>query len=303
MKRSLSDILTFLSILRPYQWVKNMLVFSGLIFSTSLFKSNNVVTSLSAFVIFCIASSGIYILNDLRDIKFDVNHPVKKNRAIASGKVSKISAGITMFILICSAILLSYILDKRFFIIIIVYIILNIAYSFGLKNVVILDAFIVAIGFLLRAFGGCVVIHVEVTPWLFICTLSLALIVSFGKRRNETNVLKTEAKNHRETLQFYSVQLLDIILTICSALAIGTYSLYTMAGETVSRFGSQRLIMTTPFVMYGVFRYLYLIYTQDKGSDPTKLLVKDIPTLINGFLWILSVGYVIYGTGLFPDFK
>jgi hypothetical protein len=144
------------------------------------------------------------------------------------------------------------------------------------------------------------VIHVDVTPWLFICTLSLALIVSFGKRRNELNILKTEARDHRETLQFYNVQFLDIILTVCSATAIGTYSLYTMAEETVLRFGSQRLIITTPFVMYGVFRYLYLIYTQNKGGDPTKLLVKDIPTIINGIIWMLSVGYVIYGSNLFP---
>lgn len=298
-RKSLSDILLYLSILRPYQWVKNLLVFSGLIFSNSLFKDSNVRTSLFAFGIFCIASSGIYILNDIRDIKFDKEHPVKKNRPIASGKVSKGSAGILMFILLPAALLFSYLLDKNFFLIISAYIILNIGYSFGLKNVVILDAFIVSLGFLLRAFGGCIVINVDVTPWLFICTLSLALLISFGKRRNESKILKTEAKNHRETLQFYNVQLLDIILTICSATAIGTYSLYTMAEETVLRFGSQRLIVTTPFVMYGVFRYLYLIYTQDKGGDPTTLLVHDLPTIINGLLWILSVAYIIYGSRLF----
>jgi 4-hydroxybenzoate polyprenyltransferase len=299
MKKKLSEILLYLSILRPYQWVKNILVFSGLIFSGSLLKNNDISISLAAFSIFCLASSGIYILNDLRDIKFDARHPLKKNRPIASGKIPKAKAVIFIFILLPSAILLSYLLDKSFFLIIVAYIGLNTAYSFGLKNVVILDAFIVAIGFLLRAVGGCAVIHVDVTPWLFICTLSLALIVSFGKRRNESNVLKNDAKYHRETLQFYSVQLLDIILTICSALAIGTYSLYTMAEETVLRFGSQRLIMTTPFVMYGVFRYLYLIYKEDKGGDPTMLLVKDVPTIINGVLWILSLGYIIYGPRLF----
>jgi 4-hydroxybenzoate polyprenyltransferase len=274
-------------------------VFSGLIFSTSLFKTDVIGVSLAAFGIFCLASSGIYILNDLRDIKLDRMHLVKMNRAIASGKVSKVSAVIILLLLLLAATLLSYLLDKNFFSIIIIYIAINIAYSFGLKKVVILDAFIVASGFLLRAFAGCVVIHVDVTPWLFICTLSLALIVSFGKRRDELNILKTDAKDHRETLQFYNIQLLDIILTICSATAIGTYSLYTMAEETVLRFGSQRLIITIPFVMYGVFRYLYLIYVQNKGGDPTKLLVRDIPTIINGVFWILSVGYVIYGSKLF----
>jgi 4-hydroxybenzoate polyprenyltransferase len=296
MERNVSYVLLHLAIMRPYQWVKNLLVFSGLIFSTSLFKSNVIGTSFATFGIFCLASSGIYILNDLRDIKNDIQHPVKKNRPIASGRVSKLSALILMALLIPSALLFSYLLDKSLFLIIIVFIGLNITYSFGLKNIVILDAFIVATGFLLRAFAGCIVIHVEVTPWLFICTLSLALILSFGKRRNEMNTLKTEAGNHRETLQFYTVQLLDIILTISSAMAIGTYSLYTMAEETVLRFGSQRLIITTPFVMYGVFRYLYLIYTQNKGGDPTKLLVKDIPTIINGSLWMLCIVYLIYGS-------
>jgi len=295
MNRNFSKILLYLTILRPYQWVKNVLVFSGLIFSTSLFKRDVLSVSLAAFVIFCLASSSIYILNDLRDFKLDKLHPLKMNRPIASGKVSKISAIIIMLILLPAAVLSSYFLDKDFFLIIIAYIGLNIAYSFGLKNVVILDAFIVAIGFLLRAFAGCVVIKVDVTPWLFICTLSLALIVSFGKRRNELNILKNYAKDHRETLQYYNIQLLDIILTICSATAIGTYSLYTMADETVLRFGNQRLIITSPFVMYGIFRYLFLIYTQNEGGDPTKFLIKDIPTIINGILWILSVGCIIYG--------
>jgi 4-hydroxybenzoate polyprenyltransferase len=299
-KTNSSDVLVHLTILRPYQWVKNLLVFSGLIFSTSLFKNDDILVSLVVFVLFCFASSGIYILNDLCDIQSDRMHPVKMHRPIAAGLVSKGSAVTMLIILLLSAIIFSYFTDKSFFSIILVYIGLNIAYSFGLKKVVILDAFIVAIGFLLRAFAGCVVIHVDVTPWLFICTLSLALIVSFGKRRNEMNILKNDAKDHRETLQFYNIQLLDIVLTICSAMAIGTYSLYTMANETVTRFGSQRLIMTTPFVMYGVFRYLYLIYTQNKGGDPTKLLVRDIPTIVNGILWMLSVGYVIYGSDLFP---
>jgi 4-hydroxybenzoate polyprenyltransferase len=302
MKRRFSKISEYLTILRPYQWVKNILVFSGLIFSTSLFKSGDVIVNLYAFGIFCIASSSVYILNDLCDVKLDKMHPVKMNRPIASGKVPKVSAEIIMLILVISSLLFSYLLDKRFFLIVIGYIVLNVLYSFGLKNVVILDALIVAIGFLLRAFAGCVVIDVEVTPWLFICTLSLALILSFGKRRNELNILKIDAKYHRETLQFYNAQLLDIILTICSAMAIGTYSLYTMADETIQRIGSQRLIMTTPFVMYGVFRYLYLIYTLNQGGDPTKLLVRDIPTILNGILWIASVAYIIYGSNLFTFF-
>lgn len=254
---------------------------------------------MAAFGIFCIASSSIYILNDLCDIDHDKINPSKKNRPLASGKVSKIDAIIIMAILLAAAILLAYLLNYNFFIIIIVYLSLNIAYSLGLKNVVILDAMIVATGFLLRAFAGCVVINVEVTPWLFICTLSLALTLSFGKRRNELNTLKTEAKNFRGTLEFYNTSLLDIILTICSSTAVVTYSLYTMAAETVLRFGSQKLIITMPFVMYGVFRYLYLIYTQNKGGDPTKLLLRDTSSIINIILWILIILYEIYGNRYF----
>jgi 4-hydroxybenzoate polyprenyltransferase len=300
VKNSASKVLLYLTLLRPYQWVKNLLLFSGLFFSTSLFNDGIIWISVAAFGIFCLASSGIYILNDLFDIKADMLHPVKKYRPIASGDVPVKSAVLLMLTFLSAALISSYLLEKKFYLIVLIYIILNIGYSMGLKKVVILDVFIVATGFLLRAFAGCVVIHVDVTPWLFICTLSLALLLSFAKRRNELNLLKDSAKDHRETLQYYNAQILDIILTICSATAIGAYSLYTMADETILRFGSQRLIITTPFVMYGVFRCLYLIYTQNKGGDPTKLLVGDFPTIVNGILWVFTVGFVIYGSNLLP---
>ena len=285
-------------LLRPYQWVKNVLLFSGLIFSNSLFKSSNVLITLAAFIIFCLISSCVYILNDLKDVKQDREHPLKKFRPIASGSIPSAAAICMMIILLPACLIAAWLLNQKFFLIIVFYVCLNIAYSYGLKKVVILDAMIVAMGFLLRAFAGCVVINVEVTPWLFICTLSLALTLSFGKRRNELNTLKTDAQNHRGTLKLYNEKLLDIILTICSATTILTYSLYTMAIETVSRFGTQKLIFTMPFVMYGVFRYLYVIYTQDKGGDPTTLLIKDLPSIINIILWGLCVVVVIYGFNL-----
>lgn len=299
MKKELSAILPYLVMLRPYQWTKNLLLFSGLIFSTSLFVENDLLISILAFIIFCITSSGIYILNDLRDIEHDRLNPSKMNRPLAAGKILKLNAVIIMILCIVISVICAFILDKNFFIIILMYLFMNIAYSFGLKNIVILDAMIVAIGFLLRVFAGCLIIHVEVTPWLFICTFSLALTLSFGKRRNELNILKSEAKNFRGTLEFYSTQLLDIILTICSATSVITYSLYTVANETVQRFGNQHLIITMPFVMYGIFRYLYLIYTKNKGGDPTKLLLLDLPSILNGVLWITSIFYVIYGNRYF----
>jgi len=299
VKKKLTAILPYLLMLRPYQWTKNLLLFSGLIFSTSFFIGNDLLISIQAFVIFCITSSGIYILNDLRDIEHDRLNPAKINRPIAAGKISKLKAVVIMVLLLVASVTSAFILDKNFFIIILIYLSLNIAYSFGLKNIVLLDAMIVAIGFLLRVFAGCVIIHVEVTPWLFICTFSLALTLSFGKRRNELNELKQEAKKFRETLEFYSIQLLDIILTISSATALITYSLYTMANETVQRFGNKHLIITMPFVMYGIFRFLYLIYTKNKGGDPTKLLLFDFPSILNGVLWIASIFYIIYGKNYF----
>lgn len=299
MKKKLSLILPYLILLRPYQWTKNLLLFSGLIFSTSLFVENDFLISILAFGIFCITSSGIYILNDLRDIEHDRVNPAKKTRPLAAGKIPKLEAVIIMTLFIVVSVISAFLLDKNFFIIILMYVFMNIAYSFGLKNIVILDAMIVAIGFILRVFAGCLIIHVAVTPWLFICTFSLALTLSFGKRRNELNVLKSDAKKFRGTLEFYSTQLLDIILTICSATSLITYSLYTMANETVQRFGNQHLLITMPFVMYGIFRYLYLIYTKNKGGDPTKLLLLDFPSILNGVLWIASIFYVIYGNSHF----
>ena len=299
MRKALSAMLPYILMLRPYQWTKNLLLFSGLIFSNSLFIDSDLLISVLAFSIFCITSSGIYILNDLRDIEHDRLNPAKKNRPLAAGKISKLKAVIIMILFLAVSIISAFLLDQNLFIIILMYISLNIAYSFGLKNIVILDAMIVAIGFLFRVFAGCVVIHVAVTPWLFICTFSLALTLSFGKRRNELNVLRSEAKKFRGTLEFYSSQLLDIILTICSATAVITYSLYTMANETVHRFGNQHLIISMPFVMYGLFRYLYLIYTQNKGGDPTKLLLYDFPSILNGVLWIFSILCIIYGKSYF----
>jgi 4-hydroxybenzoate polyprenyltransferase len=301
MKSITTAVLPYINLLRPYQWVKNILLFTGLIFSNSLFKNNDIYVSIAAFAIFCLTSSCVYILNDLLDYENDRLHPVKKKRSIASGKVKPAHAIFMLMIGLPVSLFFAFYLNKNFFIICILYLVINTAYSFGLKKVVLVDAFIVAIGFLLRVYGGCVVIGVSATPWLFICTLSLALILSFGKRRNELNSLSNEAKNHRRTLEFYNSHLLDILITICSATAVGTYSLYTMAAETMQRFGTQKLIITMPFVMYGVFRYLYLVFVKNEGGDPTLLLVKDLPTIINGLLWVLSVVYIIYGKTLFKD--
>ena len=288
--------------MRPYQWVKNVLLFSGLIFSLSLFQTSSLLKSLMGFVVFCLISSGIYLINDIRDFEEDRNHPVKKNRPIASGKLKLPIARVFATILVIIAFVLSYFLNKGFTFLVAIYFLNNLAYSFGLKKVAILDVMMVSFGFLLRPVAGCVVIGVQVSPWLFICSLMFALLFSFGKRRNELSILKRSANKHRKSLQDYTVYFLDIMMAISGGLAIGTFALYTMAAETVERFGTQRLIITTPFVLYGVFRYFFLVHLKSEGGDPTKLLTTDIPTLVNGALFGLMLIYVIYGTKVFPIF-
>jgi 4-hydroxybenzoate polyprenyltransferase len=285
---------SILILLRPYQWFKNVLLFGGLVFSISLSHLHTFLTSIAAFVIFCMVSSSVYIMNDLRDRNEDRMHPVKRYRPLASGKIRP-SMGI--FIMTFLA-LLSFsgaiLLNIRFASIVILYFIMNLFYSLGLKKVVILDVMLVAMGFLLRAIAGCVVIQVNISSWLFICTLLLALLLSFGKRRCELNLLNDQASKHRHSLEEYSVPFLDAMMIICGAATVVTYALYTMAPDTIERFHTHKLLFTTPFVLFGVFRYFFLIYQKNEGGDPVKLLVKDIPSLINGFLWFAVIAFLIY---------
>ncbi|MDP4225283.1 MAG: decaprenyl-phosphate phosphoribosyltransferase [Bacteroidota bacterium] len=281
--------------LRPYQWIKNFLVFGGLIFSISLFNWTIALRSIVAFIAFCFASSSVYLLNDLRDVEEDKLHPSKRLRPLAAGTLNTGIAITFMFLLFFSSAILSWLLDPKFAGIVLTYFIMNIAYSLGLKKMVIVDVMIVSAGFLLRALAGCVVIGVKLSPWLFLCTMLLALLMGFGKRRHEINFLQNEAHNHRKNLTEYSVPLLDTMMTICGATAIATYALYTMADETIAHFGSNWLVLTTPFVLYGIFRYFYLVHQKDGGGDPTKLLVADMPSLINICIWVICVCVIIYG--------
>jgi len=280
--------------LRPHQWAKNILIFSGLIFSRSLLHWEVVWLSISAFVTFCLASSAVYLLNDLRDVEADRRHPTKRLRPLAAGELSPTLAGITMVTLFSVSVVAALSLGWPFSVVLYGYLILNGAYSFGLKEVVILDVMIVATGFVLRAVAGAAVIGVQASPWLILCTLMLALLVVFGKRRHELSLLEAEARNHRSCLEGYSIQFLDLMIGIAGAAAVVTYALYTMADETVARFGTRHLVVTTPWVIYGVFRYLYLVYQRMEGGDPAYLFVTDRPTLVNGLMWVLVVCFILY---------
>ncbi len=291
---SSSTIRGLLVELRPLEWSKNLLVFSGLIFSRSLTDPHNIAISLAGFVLFCCASSGVYLFNDLCDINADREHPIKKHRPLASGVLSVNLARSVMMVLFAAATVGALWLSHGFAVIIGVYLATCLAYSLKLKDIVILDVILIATGFVLRAISGAVIINVEVSEWLVLCTSMVALLVGFGKRRHELVLLAETAESHRRALSDYSVEFLDSIMNICAGAAVLTYALYTRADETVERVGSRAMLLTIPFVVYGVFRYLFLIHKREAGGDPVQILIRDRPTLLNLVLWIVTAGLVIY---------
>jgi 4-hydroxybenzoate polyprenyltransferase len=279
---------------RPYQWIKNSLVFSGLIFSRSLLHAEALVPVLVAFVAFCTASSGIYLINDLSDREADRLHPKKRLRPLAAGLVSPLAAIFTAVVLLAVSAALACLLPLRFSIALGSYVLLNILYSRGLKRIVILDVMILASGFVLRAVAGAAAIGVPASPWLILCTMTLALLVGFGKRRHELYEMAEGAGRHRAVLDGYTFASLDLMMGISAACALVSYSLYTMAPETVTRIGSSRLVLTVPFVLFGIFRFLHLVHRHDEASDPANLFMKDQPLLIDAILWATTVCAVIY---------
>ncbi|MFC2157778.1 decaprenyl-phosphate phosphoribosyltransferase [Acidobacteriota bacterium] len=280
--------------LRPQQWTKNFFIFAPLIFSENISNMNMLLKTGAAFGLFCMISRAGYILNDLRDLEEDKLHPLKSRRPLASGRVKKSQAFIFLVLISCLSMTLSLFLNLEFFLLLTSYFILQIFYSFWLKNVVILDVFIVAAGFFLRVLAGGLVIGVYVSPWILICTLLLALFLALSKRRHELLLLDTEAKNHRPILGEYSPYLLDQMIAVVTASTVISYCLYTISTETITKFGTKNLIFTVPFVLYGVFRYLYLIHQKAEGGTPEMLIIKDKPLLISIFLWILTASSIIY---------
>ncbi len=280
--------------LRPHQWIKNLLVFSGLIFSRSLLQSGAILVSVLAFLAFCMASSAIYQINDLRDLEADRIHPVKRFRPLAAGRVSPLAGLLLSLALFAGTVAIASTLRLQFCIVLGSYVGFNLLYSFGLKRVVILDVMIVAMGFVLRAVAGAFAIGVQASPWLLLCTLMLALFVGFSKRRNELHGLNDEAGTHRVTLDSYTIAGLDSMMDISAAAALVTYALYTTAAETVARVGSGNLLLTVPFVLFGLFRYLHLVQRGVEAGDPALLFLRDQPLLLDGVLWITTVCLVIY---------
>jgi 4-hydroxybenzoate polyprenyltransferase len=278
---------------RPEQWTKNLPVFAGLIFARHLFEVTAALKSLTAFLLFCFLSGVVYIVNDIKDVESDRAHPTKCHRPIAAGQLPifiaiLVAGGISML-----TILSAFILSPSFGWIALSYLILLTLYSFILKHIVILDVLTLAIGFVFRAIAGAVVLHVEFSVWLLLCTLLGALFLGLNKRRHELVLLGDNAHSHRKILLEYSPYLLDQMIGVVTASTLMAYALYTMAPETKAKFGTSYLILTVPFVIYGIFRYLYLVHQKEQGGNPTALLVGDRPSLLNVLLWgLVSVGLI-----------
>lgn len=282
----IEKIMAYIKLLRPKQWIKNLFVFAPLIFAKHVFEYNYLIRVIAAFVLFCFISSSVYVLNDIIDCEKDRLHPKKKNRPIASGVISKIEGSIIIAALLPLVLLGSFYVDIYFGFIILLYFINNMLYSFKIKHMVILDVMSIALGFLLRVIGGALVIRVYISPWILLCTLLLSLFLGFSKRRNELVVLENGAENHRKILEEYSLEFIDNMLSIITASTVMAYSLYTFSTEN----GNYNMMITIPFVLYGIFRYQYIIYKKKEGGSPEETVLSDIPLIVSIVLWgILSI--------------
>ncbi|MBX7257691.1 MAG: decaprenyl-phosphate phosphoribosyltransferase [Candidatus Hydrogenedentes bacterium] len=298
MTKETSRIALYAGALRIYQWPKNLVVFAALVFAQDLTDTARAARSIAAFLILCAVSSSVYVLNDIVDIEKDRAHPEKRHRPIASGAISLKAAGVLMAVLLVTGLVFSYTLSPFFLVSVLSYLALNVAYTFWLKRVMIIDVMAIALGFVIRGVAGAIVIDVSFSNWLVVCTLFLALFLALGKRRREIGLLEAEALHHREVLGHYSVPYLDALMVILAGTTLLTYTIYTCSPEVVQRTGTDKLYITLPFVVYGLFRYLYLVHHKRGGGDPSRTLVKDIPILATVLLWGLTCIAILYGTRL-----
>lgn len=283
----------FLS-MRPKQWIKNGALFAPLLFSQNLFNRPLFLKTLEAFGLFCLLAGSVYIINDLKDLQEDRLHPIKRKRPLASGQVSPTLAGVIALVALTVSLIKGWELSVPFFEILMAYLLLQIAYTFFLKQQVILDIFSIAAGFVLRVVAGGLAIGVQLSPWLFICTTLLALFLAMAKRRHELVLLREEATEHRQILKEYSPYLLDQMMGVVTATTVMSYALYTISEETVAKFHTANLIFTLPFVLYGIFRYLYLVHQKVEGGRPEEILLTDRPLLLTVLGWTVTVFIVLY---------
>ena len=288
-------ILNYLRLVRVPQWVKNFFVFVPLLFSQHLFDVDYFTTTLFAFVVFCLASSLIYVINDIIDIEADKAHPTKKNRPLPAGLISKRSALIVAVVL--TAVIASLLpqFNKEFLYFVTSFVLLNLLYSFWFKHIVILDVFSIAAGFSIRVLAGAVVISVPISSWLILTTMFISLFLGVMKRHSEL-ILVAENENapSRKVLSQYSLNFADQMATVAAAGVIICYALYTVSERTVLAFGTENLIYTTPFVVYGIFRFMYLEYISNKGDNTTKIVFSDLQIIFTVLIYTITTVLIIY---------
>ncbi len=280
--------------MRPTQWIKNGIIFAPLVFSRNLFAPEPLGLVLAAFAIFCLLSGTVYLMNDLVDLERDKVHPTKSKRPLASGKLSRGVATFASVLFLALSLGGAFAIGWGFLVVAGLYFIINLLYSSILKHVVIIDVMVISFGFILRVLGGAVVINVPPTPWLLMCTMLLALFLGFAKRRHEL-VQLDDANSHRKVLMHYSPYFLDQMIMIVTASTVMSYALYTISADTVEHIGSNHLLYTIPFVLYGIFRYLYLVHLKEGGGSPTRILLTDRPLAVNILLWLVTCVLILEG--------
>ena len=279
--------------MRPQQWIKNLVVFAALIFAQKMTDPTLLARTAIAALLFCAASGAVYIINDLFDAERDRVHPMKARRPIASGNLRVTPALIAAALLLTVAIMVGFDIAPPFGAVLLIYAILNVVYSLWLKDVVIIDVMVIAAGFVLRAISGGLVINVNISTWLILCTILLSLFLAFCKRRQELEGL-TDAVEHRSILREYSVAFIDQMINVVTASTVIAYMFYTVSPEVELKLGTRHLYLTVPFVLYGIFRYLYLVHRRGGGGSPTRALVTDRPLLTCVALWGVTVILLLY---------
>jgi len=284
-------------LVRPTQWTKNAVVFAALIFSKNIFNWAYLVSAVLGFIVFCLLSGAVYTFNDIIDRDSDKVHPRKRHRPIPSGRISLAVAFVVFIILTLVSLIASFlILPPAFGLVAVIYFVLNVFYSLVLKKVIILDVITISISFVLRAIAGveALVPTVELSTWLLICTFFLSLFLAISKRRHELVLLEEKADRHRKALKEYSTQFIDGMIAVVTASTVMSYTLYTISERTIEKMATANLVYTIPFVVFGIFRYLYLLYVRQEGGAPSRILLKDKPLMLDIVLWILAVIWILY---------
>jgi 4-hydroxybenzoate polyprenyltransferase len=289
-----SVIATCVAAMRPYQWTKNLLLFAALVFAGELGHPSQALVSLAAFAAFCLAASATYIFNDLLDIESDREHPKKRHRPLASGAMTPAAAWVLLVSLFGVAIAIAWAIRLEFLAALLAYVVLTLAYTLKLKHLMIIDVLAIALGFVVRAVAGALALNVPFSNWLVVCTLFLATFLGLSKRRQEILLLEEGAQSHRQVLQHYTVNYLDQLILIMASGTLITYTIYTCSPEVIQRLGTDKLYVTLPFVVYGLFRYLHLIHHETGGGDPSSTLIKDRPLGATVVLWALACALLIY---------